>query len=184
MGEGPKLPSSGSSQGESPLSLPPLVQRGAGKLSIASHPALCYILPQCWCPCRGEQIQEKEFMEIKLAEGWNSESLKTPFLSSQIHTREHSPWSAFPLRERLQSFGRAESLDWPLLPLFATKTPDPSSSVQSWFGSQPSCQVQRTQLEICSCLGSGPDPSGAPPTVQLSKASQEKWPCFLWNPMT
>lgn len=123
--------------------VPPLA-RGSIWIMVGFLPSphLLFITPCSDAVCsRGGQIWEMEFTEIKLTEGRNSGNWKPPFLSSQLHTQEPIPWSIFPLRKRLQFFGRAESFDWPPLLLFATKNPDQSSSAYSWFGSQQSCQV-------------------------------------------
>ena len=62
-----------------------------GHLSVEPLPAFYYCVQQCWCCHRGEQIQEKEFIDIKLTKGRNSENLKPPplFTATYSHMNTH-----------------------------------------------------------------------------------------------
>lgn len=57
------------------------------------------------------------------------EAERLPFFL-QTRVCQHTPCSVFPLRKRLQFFGRAEGFDWPLL-LFAPKNPAQAGLVLS-----------------------------------------------------
>ena len=58
-----------------------------GHLSVEPLPAFYYCVQQCWCCHRGEQIQEKEFIDIKLSiPKVGIQKISNLLLSSQLHT--------------------------------------------------------------------------------------------------
>lgn len=114
---------------------------------------------------RGEQIERKKYMEAKLPAGWVLESLKIPLLTTtpqNIHLEVF-----FPLRKRLQLFGRARSFDWPLY-----------CCLPRWFLTNPVlCRVVWESAELPSAthliwnvfmFRERARSLGAPPTVPLS----------------